>query len=858
MHRLTMLVHRAIALGVLCALLAAPTALAQPAPAPEPPHASALIPVQESEPATFLDAAEYGQAASATTAPAETVAPPTLPTTAPQAADEGWDDRFGTPGLPDQVTTLERAPDGTLYAGVGRFSSFVTRWNSRGWQRLAGELNGQVRDLAVSGNTLYAVGDFKQAGTASAKQIAKWSGSTWARVGNGTGPQRVDQFGSSDGDLYAVAVVGNIVYVGGDFNRIDGVEANGIARWNGTTWAALDKGVQNENSFEPQFVSGTVYTIVPDSGKLYVGGRFELAGGSTANSIAIWDGDSWGAFGAGMTDDDDSFDPAGKVLAIAVSNGLVYAGGNFDRAGGQLAENIARWSGSAWSPLGTGVGMPFEDTLDEPVHTIVVSGANVYAGGELESAGDQVAQHLARWNGSAWSAVGGFDDFDTIDDLAAGPGGGIYVGGEFIMAGDRLANNIALWNGADWRTLGLGLTDFATGSNPGEPRAIVSDSAGRIYVGGRFQTAGGIAAHNIAMWDGTQWAALGAGTEGDGGLDDGSVEALVIVGNDLYVGGKFIKAGGASIQHLAKFNLATRQWSQVGGGVDGQVYSLTYSNGLLYVGGDFNNAGSLPVEDIATWDGARWAALGNSVAIYQVFDSCSEQATQVYDIAVQGSLVYVGGNFRLVYKGTGDICSVSSYLLANHLLVYDRAANTWYTLGSGQPGVSGGTKFFAHPISALLALGDDLYVGGHYTKAGAVTASNIARFNLTAGWSAVSGGVSGTHNNGASSTGPEVRTFALSGAHLYVAGDFTATGGGPAENIARYDIAGGTWAPLGSGLAYPNSGVTINALFRAPNGLYIGGKFMEAGGRSSSGLAFWNLGPLPSQNKHVYLPLIKR
>jgi hypothetical protein len=44
-------------------------------------------------------------------------------------------------------------------------------------------------------------------------------------------------------------------------------------------------------------------------------------------------------------------------------------------------------------------------------------------------------------------------------------------------------------------------------------------------------------------------------------------------------------------------------------------------------------------------------------------------------IAVEGNLVYIGGNFRLVYKGSGSVCSVSSYLLANHLLVYDREQN---------------------------------------------------------------------------------------------------------------------------------------------------------------------------------------
>jgi hypothetical protein len=838
--------------------LAAPAVLAQPAPDPEPPQPAALTLASAAPPAAAFDRAADAPTAPAAGAPGAAGAPWLAPASAPQATgDDRWDDRFGVPGVPDRVTALEVAPDGALYAGIGLFTSQVARWNGHGWQNLGGELDGDVADIALSGTTLYVVGDFQKAGTASAKHIAKWTGNAWARVGSGVGPQKVDEWGAEEGELYAVAVVGADVYVGGDFNRIDGVDANGIARWDGAKWNAIGDGVQNENSFDPIFVPGTVYTIVPAGGKLYVGGHFELAGGAPASSIAVLSGSAWSTLGDGMIDDDDSFEPAGSVRAIAVSGGIVYAGGNFDRAGGLLAENIAKWNGSAWSALDSGLGVEFEDSFDQPVRAIVVSGANIYAGGELETAGGEVAKYFAKWNGSAWSAIG-VPDADRVDTLALGPAGGVYVAGQFITAGDRLANNIALWTGGAWTALGQGLTDFATSSSPGQPYAIAVDGAGRAYVGGKFKTAGGMVVNNIAMWDGAKWNALGAGLEGDGGLDDGSVSALAIVGNDLYVGGSFTKAGGASARHLAKLNLSTRQWSQVGGGVDGQVYALTFANGLLYVGGDFDAVGSVNAKDIATWNGAAWQALGNSLQIYQVFDTCSEQSTHVYSIAVEGDLVYVGGNFRLVYKGAGSVCSLSSYLLANHLLVYDRAQNEWFTLGSGLPGVSNGTQFFAHPISALQATGNDLYVGGHFGNAGTVTAAGIARFNLTTGWSAVSGGISGTRSTGAFATGPEVRALLRDGAYLYVAGDFTATGGGPAESIARYDLGSGAWTPLGSGLAYEHNGVTVQALARGPSGLYVGGKFALAGGQGASGLSHWTLGPTPSQNKRVYLPGIRR
>ena len=45
----------------------------------------------------------------------------------------------------------------------------------------------------------------------------------------------------------------------------------------------------------------------------------------------------------------------------------------------------------------------------------------------------------------------------------------------------------------------LALTVFDDGSGPA------------LYAGGRFTTAGGLPANNIARWSGSSWSALGAG-----------------------------------------------------------------------------------------------------------------------------------------------------------------------------------------------------------------------------------------------------------------------------------------------------------------------------------------------------------
>ena len=65
------------------------------------------------------------------------------------------------------------------------------------------------------------------------------------------------------------------------------------------------------------------------------------------NRIARWDGSAWSALGSGMNS---------TVKALAFDNsGNLYAGGYFTTAGGETVNRIAKWDGSAWSALGSGV-----------------------------------------------------------------------------------------------------------------------------------------------------------------------------------------------------------------------------------------------------------------------------------------------------------------------------------------------------------------------------------------------------------------------------------------------------------------------------------------------------------------------
>ena len=118
--------------------------------------------------------------------------------------------------------------------------------------------------------------------------------------------------------------------------------------------------------------------------------------------------------------------------------------------------------------------------------------------------------------------------------------GNLYIGGDFTVVGDVIANGIAKWNGSSWSALGSG-----------SGRSVVSAlavSGSDLYAGGYFTTAGGSAANNIAKWNGSSWSALGSGMGGS----HPSVSALAVSGSDLYAGGDFTTAGGKVSAYVAK------------------------------------------------------------------------------------------------------------------------------------------------------------------------------------------------------------------------------------------------------------------------------------------------------------------
>ena len=348
------------------------------------------------------------------------------------------------------------------------------------------------------------------------------------------------------------------------------VYGNGIYKWDGFNWSGIGQGVGDYWTNALQ-----VKTLEWYDSKLVAGGNFLTAGDKFITSLAQFDGNSWSDVGGNSS---TSFYNISDFLA---KDGKLYSARSFTNMGSVNANHIAAWDGTSWSNLGEGV-----DNTIRAIHSI---GNDIYVTGQFLNAGGFAAIGYARWDGSAWYPLGNGGQYAfTMTNI----GNDLFVGGRFnyLNGGALYVGNIGMWDGTTWNDLqggvsGPGFSSVATVN-------VLAVNGNNLIVGGDFKYAGMTPANNIAIWDGSQWTALGDGL-------NGIVRAILVSGNDIYVGGHFTTAGNVSTYSIARWDGNT--WHSFGGrGINqslnslaiGTVYSLLDSPDGLYVGGKFTHAGN--------------------------------------------------------------------------------------------------------------------------------------------------------------------------------------------------------------------------------------------------------------------------
>ena len=340
-------------------------------------------------------------------------------------------------------------------------------------------------------------------------------------------------FGLNDEVRAIVMDANGTLYAGGDFTLAGNTPISYLAKWDGITWSEVGGGT-----------NAPVYTLHFDqNGDLLVGGDFTLVNDSiSANRIAKWDGSSWSSFGLGMND---------RVRTITTSSsGTIYAGGDFTSADGNTQiKGIARWNNIQW------VSLPGA-TIHNIQTIIVTPDAEVIAGGNFSIPPN--IYDIAKWNGANWTGLFTSGAPGVVNALALKSNGYIYAAdGGYLLE----------YDGISWSTLH---------SSAGTIKCLKFDENENLYLGGQFtfSVGQGYFAKNLAIWDGSNFDAIG------GGVEYNSANSIIINENDFYVGGKFELANGVPADNIAQFwiDYALSRSNELN-----KVDSLEYKNNLTEI-----------------------------------------------------------------------------------------------------------------------------------------------------------------------------------------------------------------------------------------------------------------------------------
>ncbi|MBI1191226.1 MAG: hypothetical protein GC200_11170 [Tepidisphaera sp.] len=211
--------------------------------------------------------------------------------------------------------------------------------------------------------------------------------------------------------------------------------------------------------------------------------------------------------------------------------------------------------------------------------------------------------------------------------------GQLIAGGAFsaTQSGSPL-KCIARWDGQSWQPLGAGVTD------PSSNATIWCMAAGDdgLYVGGEFNSIGGVPAINIARWDGIAWHALGVGL-------DGRVDDLLMYQGQMYAAGQFAHSGGISIRGVARWNGTT--WEATGDTGGQAATNLAEFQGALYA-----NLGTGEDQSISTLcllSGNAW----QSLLVCPVAHALHAAGNTLYIGGERGSLSMPGQSNQGGYSG---------------------------------------------------------------------------------------------------------------------------------------------------------------------------------------------------------------
>jgi len=236
-------------------------------------------------------------------------------------------------------------------------------------QFLATSMDGAIFTMTMVNNIIYVGGNFTKINGVTTGPLAQLSNSAWT----GIAP-------TMTGEVHALYYdnSGNI-YVGGNFNVPSGPSRAGVYNIAGATFAPIGA-----------VCNGFVYGFIIQNQQLFVGGTFltiDVKNGActspmNATSIAIYNlqTNQWSNTFKYNTNEFDGYDV--RSFAILEDTGEVIVGGNFSSIANVILDSVGVWNGTGgvWHEVDFNT-LPFTSQLE--IYTVAYANQTYYVGGEF-------------------------------------------------------------------------------------------------------------------------------------------------------------------------------------------------------------------------------------------------------------------------------------------------------------------------------------------------------------------------------------------------------------------------------------------------------------------------------------------